>query len=634
MAIVLGSLLVSLGLENGAFKSGLTEAQKELRRTQKQFEGIGLSMRQFGANIGLAVMGAFAGAVGAMALLTRESINTADELSKAAQSTGIAVEELSRLRYAADLSGISFDSLQTAVGRLSRNMFEASQGIGSAGRAFDTLGVSVRNGDGTLRSATDVMGDVAARFAAMEDGAAKTALSIQIFGRAGADMIPLLNGGRDGLRELTAEADKFGIVIDAETGRKAEAFNDNLTRLRGAFSAVAARIAAELLPHLVDFTDWLIANRADIDAGIAKFGQFINGAVRLGQHVAAAANWMEERFGAVSRAISFMINPLSRVISLVSVFGSAPRQNPFGGMVDSMIGMGREALESANALKRFGFTAVETGGAVSRGIGGGAREASRALRQVAADGEAMARQVQGLLDRLFPEIASARKLTEDLALLDGANIDSALRARARLARLAEGQPKPVVSEGLIGTGPLAEVGKVKEAVEAIRREMVGLQEGTKVQTVRIAETFQSMVDNVLGSLRSLVDGFRGGDFLSILEGAVGIFTTLGGAGLFGSGIQNGLNSIPAFANGTNFAPGGLSIVGERGPELLNIPRGAGVMSNRELRGLGGSTVTVVPSPYFDVVVDGRIGQAAPVIADLGSAQAQQRAAQAARRRYR
>ena len=64
--------------------------------------------------------------------------------------------------------------------------------------------------------------------------------------------------------------------------------------------------------------------------------------------------------------------------------------------------------------------------------------------------------------------------------------------------------------------------------------------------------------------------------------------------------------------------GGLALVGERGPELVNLPRGSQVVPNHELRGMSGSArVEVVPSPYFDVRVDGRIAGAAPAIARAG-----------------
>lgn len=152
----------------------------------------------------------------------------------------------------------------------------------------------------------------------------------------------------------------------------------------------------------------------------------------------------------------------------------------------------------------------------------------------------------------------------------------------------------------------------------------------EVQTVRIAETFEQLANNVMGNLRGLVDGFRKGDFFSIFEGIFGIVTRLGSAGVFGKGFQSILTSVPAFAQGTNYAPGGLSLVGERGPELVNLPRGSQVFSNRELRGMGGGkldvTVTMDPSTgqlgAFVRDEAGRlIGEAAPAIANAGATQA-------------
>ena len=66
----------------------------------------------------------------------------------------------------------------------------------------------------------------------MEDGAGKTALAIKLFGKSGADLIPLLNQGRAGIKELTDEAAKLGIVISTETAAKAEQFNDTLKNYR------------------------------------------------------------------------------------------------------------------------------------------------------------------------------------------------------------------------------------------------------------------------------------------------------------------------------------------------------------------------------------------------------------------
>ena len=139
----------------------------------------------------------------------------------------------------------------------------------------------------------------------------------------------------------------------------------------------------------------------------------------------------------------------------------------------------------------------------------------------------------------------------------------------------------------------------------------------------------------------------GRDFM-ILSGLIGIGSTLGGAGVFGSAVQNFFQSspgagggIPGFANGTAYHPGGLMMVGERGPEILSAPRGSRVVPNHDLRQLSEAParahVTVGIDPRtgnLTAFVDGRAAQMVPVAANLGAAQAQTLAARSASRRVR
>ena len=142
----------------------------------------------------------------------------------------------------------------------------------------------------------------------------------------------------------------------------------------------------------------------------------------------------------------------------------------------------------------------------------------------------------------------------------------------------------------------------------------------------LADGYSNMAESISSSIGNLIGGKTG----SLLSSLVNIGLQLGRAGAFGGGVSSFLNGVPAFARGTSFAPGGLSLVGERGPELVNLPRGAQVIPNNKI-GAGG-IATIVPSKYFDVVVDGRIVRAGPGIAQAGSADAQASMARGADRR--
>lgn len=207
--------------------------------------------------IGTALAGAFSGA--ALTAGVKSAIDGADQLAKASQKYGVAVEQLSALSYAGKLADVSLEAIGTGLKKLSTNMADTAAGTGEARDAFKALGISVKETDGSLKSSDAVLAEIADRFAGMEDGAGKTALAVKLFGRAGADLIPLLNQGSKGLRDMKKEAEQLGAIVGGDLGRASEQFNDNLTRLGAAADAFKIAIAQQVLPALNNFTDAMVA---------------------------------------------------------------------------------------------------------------------------------------------------------------------------------------------------------------------------------------------------------------------------------------------------------------------------------------------------------------------------------------
>lgn len=202
----------------------------------------------------LAGLGVSLSAAGFVAMI-QSAINAADHLNKLSQKIGISVEALSTLRFAAQLSDVSLESLQKGIKSLSQNITEANTGIGDGKQLFQALGISVKNADGSMKSTEEVLLQVANVFANLEDGAVKTALAVKIFGKSGMDMIPFLNQGAAGINQLTAEAERLGLKLTTETARSAEAFNDNLTALKASSSALGISLARDFLPELINITN-------------------------------------------------------------------------------------------------------------------------------------------------------------------------------------------------------------------------------------------------------------------------------------------------------------------------------------------------------------------------------------------
>ncbi|WP_420337821.1 hypothetical protein [Roseibium sp.] len=261
---VVGALRVTLGMDSAAFSKGLRNAEARLSRFGKM------------ASKGLLAVGAAATTAAAgLAVSVRGTLTAADAMAKASRKIGVPVAVLSRLKHAADLSGVSFDGLQTALRRLSVSMEDARAGTGEAHAAFDRLGVSVTQADGTLKSSSQVLRELAAAFAGLPDGAEKTALAMDLMGRSGTDMIPMLNGGTAALDNMMAEADGLGLVFTEDMTAHAEAFNDNMTRLGAIFGVLGRQLAADLAPHLEAFSDWLVTHApriAEMSSAMIAFG--------------------------------------------------------------------------------------------------------------------------------------------------------------------------------------------------------------------------------------------------------------------------------------------------------------------------------------------------------------------------
>jgi hypothetical protein len=165
---------------------------------------------------------------GALVAFVKNAIDAADGLNKLAQRTGIATEQLSQLQYAAKLADVSHDSLNTAIKKLNVSIAEGRAGDQQKINSFKALGITTQDlGKGTV----SVMLKIADAYAKAKDGAGKVENATKLMGKAGDEMIPLLNGGAQALRDLMAEADKLGLTISGDFAEKAEAFNDNLTRI-------------------------------------------------------------------------------------------------------------------------------------------------------------------------------------------------------------------------------------------------------------------------------------------------------------------------------------------------------------------------------------------------------------------
>ncbi|HZP31883.1 MAG TPA: phage tail tape measure protein [Candidatus Acidoferrales bacterium] len=255
MANILGSLFVELKANTAAFVEGMSSAGSAAKKAGDDISTslgglrdaandaiaamgpLGSSVTQFAALAQTASLGVAGVATGLLAFTAATAESTA-KLYEQAQSAGVSVETLSQLSFVAQSAGVSQDTLSMGLERLSKSAYATAEGGKGATEAYSELGIQLKNSDGTLRDARDIFADVAARFSAMPDGVEKTALAMQIFGRSGAELIPVLDLGKTKIEELMQRQRELGAVTSTETAKSAHEFKEAMTEVWAAVKGV------------------------------------------------------------------------------------------------------------------------------------------------------------------------------------------------------------------------------------------------------------------------------------------------------------------------------------------------------------------------------------------------------------
>ena len=218
-------------------------------------------------------LGAFLGlqAVQGVLAFARSTINVADSMNDMSMQTGIAVETLSELDYAAKMNGASLEDVQKALTKVSVKATDAATGSKTAAVAFDVLGVSVKNADGTMRSSVDLLEDIGDSFRGISDPTVKAALAVEIFGKTGVQMIPVI----ENMRKSREEARELGGVLGSDFATQAAEFNDNVDRMEIMLRGLSVTVLNEVLPSLSQMFN-------ELRVGIKVFGSFGSALWNLG----------------------------------------------------------------------------------------------------------------------------------------------------------------------------------------------------------------------------------------------------------------------------------------------------------------------------------------------------------------
>lgn len=608
-------------------ESAISKIESSFERLNPGFSGL--------AGLG-AIFGGASAAAGALLAAVKGINAEVASIGRNAEFVGQSVAEFQRTLFAAGQGGLSSSQATTDLRNLASLLADAKQNENSLTKLLDENNIKYKDRAGQVISTSEalkVAGDLLNRFPSMPE---KTKAA-QMLGLS-EGWVQALHDGSRAFDAIARSADSAGAVIDSATVAKAELFDREWQKSTSAWGQQFKAVAGEIAVYL----GGLIDQAADL---LTKMAAASGAAPGSGQ----------ERFNALADAVDVArkdalgltqdVEQLTRVIDNMTKTGGDP---------DIIRGLeaAREEAKKA-ALEVQGLQALAAKSQFPNGV---PLPASRPAGANAPDPNAarlpLRKDVADQYDRATEAAQKyiAKLEAEAEAQGHGAAATAELKVEAQLLTAAQQAGIPITDKVRNQIQDLAQdaglaaeaLEKAKIATDISRGQQTALLSPEDVQiaeqlkglypdvatalgsveaaALRTNQALHSASSQVAGDLtsgltdivsgaKSVSQGFNDmaasilrdieqmiikllivGPLMRSLQGGLGGLFGLGG-GATGS-IQVGAQSFPAYASGIDFAPGGPAIVGENGPEIVNLPRGAQVVPNDVARQRGGGDVTV------------------------------------------
>ncbi|MBM4018451.1 MAG: hypothetical protein FJ288_09030 [Planctomycetes bacterium] len=275
-----------------------------------------------------------------------------DSLAKMSARTGVSVEALSELAFAAQQSGADMDSLEVGIKRMQRAIVEAATGSKEATETLAALGLTVADLSGLSPEAQLKL--IAERISKIENPTVRAAAALQLFGRSGTGLLPLLKGGAAGLEALQEEARRLGLTISTQDAKAAEKFHDTLSALwqtvkRGVFAVGAALaptlsdLATQVTDLVVRATAWIKANRGLIVSALKLAAAVVAGGAAL-----VALGYAVSTLGSIFTGLGAIIGGVGTALSILGAILGAIL-SPLGLVITAAAALGAYLLWASGA---------------------------------------------------------------------------------------------------------------------------------------------------------------------------------------------------------------------------------------------------------------------------------------------
>ena len=253
----------------------------------------------------------------ALISMTKEAASNADDLLTLASVTGMTTDSVQELNYMADLTDVSLDRIKDSLKETTNKMQEAAAGTGDAYDAYQRLGVSITNADGSLRSAQNVFYDTIDALGEIKNQTERDALVMDLMSESAQELNPLIELGSEKMQAYAQEAHDMGYVLDNDALKSLQGVDDAYARLQNTQEGVKNQLSAEFAPYLEEFygdvtTMVKDGGKALKDSGIVDaFGMLLE---TVGDILNPMSDLSNNRVPALTKALQ----PLAKVMALMA----------------------------------------------------------------------------------------------------------------------------------------------------------------------------------------------------------------------------------------------------------------------------------------------------------------------------
>jgi hypothetical protein len=266
-------LVAKITADAAEFKKALAESETGIKNLAKKTETETKSITQQFKDMGKTQLAIGASITASMMMIIKAFTSTGSELNDLSLKTGVSVKALAGLQYAAEQGGTTLGTVEMAIKRTATAMEEAKDSATGSSKAFDKIGLSLTDLQG-LNPEQQFL-KIANAIANISDPMTRAAVAVDLFGRSGTDMLPMLSEGAEGLNKMMVEGQKLTGWTD-EGAKSADAIGDAFGTVKTAVGGLFNSIATQLAPTIKDITDKItgavkwVKDWADQHPGLVK----------------------------------------------------------------------------------------------------------------------------------------------------------------------------------------------------------------------------------------------------------------------------------------------------------------------------------------------------------------------------